>query len=104
MFDTGAVFSACDPGERLTGLQLLTYFSFSLVFERWYVLFVFGLVAFTQGLAWITFSSVPHAAENYYNIIRNSTVEKEVLDDGDIYFLLNWGPIAYSTSRFLFIK
>jgi len=52
--------------------------------HRFYVLFVFSLLAFNQCLMWLTFSPIARQAEVYYNITE-STVD----------LLLNWGPIVF---------
>ncbi|CAF0785698.1 unnamed protein product [Adineta ricciae] len=52
--------------------------------HRFYVLFVFSLLAFNQCLIWLTFSPIARATEAYYNITE-STVD----------LLLNWGPIIF---------
>ena len=51
---------------------------------RWWVLTVFSLASFVQGLLWMTFSSVPNLSKRYYTI-----------GDTELNFMLNEGPIAY---------
>jgi len=52
--------------------------------RRWWVLFVFCLLAFGQSLIWITFSPVTKATMEYYGI-----------SEADVALLLNWGTIFY---------
>lgn len=52
--------------------------------HRFYVLFVFSLLAFNQCLMWLTFSPIARATEAYYHITE-STID----------LLLNWGPIIF---------
>lgn len=51
---------------------------------RFYVLFVFSLLAFNQCTIWLTFSPIARNAETYYHI-----------SEATIDLLLNWGPIIF---------
>ncbi|CAF1004094.1 unnamed protein product [Rotaria sordida] len=52
--------------------------------RRFYILFVFSFLAFTQCLMWLTFSPIARSTEIYYHI-SESTVD----------LLLNWGSIIF---------
>lgn len=51
---------------------------------RWWVLFVFCLIAFGQSLIWISWSPITPQAMDYYNC-----------SEASIDLLLNWGTICY---------
>lgn len=55
--------------------------------KRWYILFVFSLLAFTQGGYWNTWGPIAHSSEDAFS-----------LTDGDIALFANWGPISYIIS------
>ncbi|CAF4562900.1 unnamed protein product [Rotaria sp. Silwood1] len=59
-------------------------FAYKVYSSRFYVLFVFSLLAFNQCTIWLTFSPIARNTENYYNITE-ATVD----------LLLNWGPIIF---------
>ena len=52
--------------------------------QRFYVLFVFSLLAFNQCMIWLTFSPIAQSAKQYYHI-----------SDSTVILLLNWGPIIF---------
>ncbi|GBG25561.1 Feline leukemia virus subgroup C receptor-related protein 2 [Hondaea fermentalgiana] len=53
--------------------------------ERYYVLTVFSLFAFAQGVLWLTFSSIDHTRLQEYYV--------DDFDFATVALLLNWGPI-----------
>ena len=52
--------------------------------QRFYVLFVFSLLAFNQCIIWLTFSPIARSVKAYYHI-----------SDSTVILLLNWGPIIF---------
>ena len=52
--------------------------------SRWWVLLVFGLSSGTQGLMWMTYSSVPDDAKAFLEV-----------EDAQLNLILNEGPVAY---------
>lgn len=52
--------------------------------RRFYVLFLFALLAFNQCWIWLTFSPIARSTEQYYHISETT-----------IDLLLNWGPIIF---------
>ncbi|KAL3891012.1 hypothetical protein ACJMK2_003277 [Sinanodonta woodiana] len=52
--------------------------------RRWYILFVYSLLTFTQDLIWNTFSPISEPSKSVYG-----------WSVADIAFLTNWGPIGY---------
>ncbi|CAF3670232.1 unnamed protein product [Rotaria socialis] len=62
----------------------LSSISFPLYRRRFYVLFVFGFLAFNQYLFWLTFSPISQSTQAYYHITEST-----------INLLLNWGSIIF---------
>jgi hypothetical protein len=60
--------------------------------RRWYILMVYCLGAMAQSLVWITFSTLPNIASDYYGA--------DQLTQKTIDLLLNYGPIMYIPSVF----
>ena len=52
--------------------------------RRWYILFLFCLVGFTQGGLWNTWGPIADSAEKVFG-----------WTDGTIALMANWGPITY---------
>lgn len=74
-----------DVSDFEEDLEILEATSWRAKYERYYVLTVFSLFAFAQGVMWLTFSSVnPDSLQEYYT---------EDLDFPAVALLLNWGPI-----------
>lgn len=57
--------------------------TYPLYRRRFYIIAVFGLLAFNQCLIWLTFSPIARSAEVYYNITETT-----------IDLFLNWGNIV----------
>ena len=52
--------------------------------QRFWVLFIFSILAFNQCMFWLTFSPIAKPTEEFYNIT-----------EATIDLLLNWGPIIF---------
>lgn len=59
--------------------------------RRWYMLFVFSMIAFVQGGIWNTWGPIAAASEEAFG-----------WTDADIALFANWGPIAYLVATFPF--
>ena len=59
--------------------------------RRWYILFVFSMIAFVQGGIWNTWGPIAAASEEAFG-----------WTDADIALYANWGPIAYLVATFPF--
>jgi FLVCR family MFS transporter len=58
--------------------------------SRWYILFVYSTVAFTQNLVWLSFSPITPPSKEYFGV-----------GDGTIDLWLAWGPICFIPVVFL---
>ena len=59
--------------------------------RRWYMLFVFSMIAFVQGGIWNTWGPIAASSEEAFG-----------WSDADIALFANWGPIAYLIATFPF--
>ncbi|KAL4228584.1 Solute carrier 49 member 4 [Mactra antiquata] len=59
--------------------------------RRWYILFVYGMMAMTQCAVWNTFSPISEVGERVFG-----------WDTATLSLLTNWGPISYVIGTFVF--
>ena len=59
--------------------------------RRWYILFVYSMMAFTQSLSWNTWGPIASSAKYAYG-----------WDNGMISLLVSWGPIMFMLTVFPF--
>ncbi|EDV20628.1 uncharacterized protein TRIADDRAFT_60866 [Trichoplax adhaerens] len=57
--------------------------------RRWYILAIFSVLCFTQGMVWNTWGPVATSAEYYYG-----------WTDSDVAMMANWGTIMYVVTVF----